>query len=244
MKAILLPVFIEFLLIVPWSLYGQKNCCCGFRNEDISDPRLAGEFFVPDLPPDTLTYFNNIWLIGDIKLTDGGIVRNILLKYNSLLDELFWLENESKRTIKLDKEAVQKFLFHDYQHNTSAYFEKITVKPDLLADSIDVFGELISHDKVSLYQFHAYIVEGREQYYREGVAYQKIKYAPQPVYFFRFMNNKTVGLKELNRKNLYTLSPGIKKEINQFFRENKPENYNDHVWLILLTRLLSSVLVL
>jgi len=34
------------------------------------------------------------------------------------------------------------------------------------------------------------------------------------------MNNKTVGLKELNRKNLYTLSPGIKKEINQFFREN------------------------
>jgi hypothetical protein len=244
MKTILLQVFTMFLLIMPQPLCSQKTCCCGFQDENISEPFLAGELFTPDLPPDTLTYFNNVWLTGDIKLTDGGIVRNKLLKYNGLLDELFWLEDESKRTIKLDKKAIQQFLFRDSQHNTSANFKIITVKPDIITDSVDIFGEEIYRDKVSLYLFHGYIVERREQYYREGIAYQKVKYAPQPVYYFKFMNNKTVGLKELNRKNLYTLSPGIKKEINQFFRENKPGNYKDRVWLILLTRFLSTVLVL
>ena len=241
MKDNLLLVLLILTVINPLPLHGQKNCCCGFPDDNISQPYLSGEFFLPDQQLDTLTYFSNAWLAGDIKLTDGAFVRNKLLKYNGLLDELFWLEDESKRTIKLDKEAIQQFLFRDHQHHTSAYFEKITVRPDIISDSVDIFGEVVCRDKVSLYQFHAYMVEGREQYYREGVAYQKVIYAPQPVYYFRFMNNKTVGLKELNRKSLYALMPGTKKEINQFFRENEPGKYKDRVWLILLTRFLSTL---
>jgi hypothetical protein len=219
----------------------QNNNCCGFPEKQISEPYLTGEFFAPDQPLDTLTFFSNEWLTGDIILGNGGTVRSKFLKYNGLLDELFWLETQSKRTIKLDKEAIQQFIFYDFQHHTSVQFRKITVKQEIISDSTAVFAEEIYRGKVSLYLFHAYDVERRELYYRNGIPYQKVRYTPAPVYYFRLLNNRTIGLKELNRKSLYAFSPGATKEINQFLRNNRPGNYKDHTWLIRLGEFLSTI---
>jgi hypothetical protein len=190
---------------------------------------------------DNTTWFNKEWLLADVYLSNGEIVRNKLLKYSGLLDELLWRQPETSIIIKLDKSAVHRFHFINYQGDTSVYFERLKVKQEMISDSSEIFGEEICRGKLSLYVFHTFFVERSEVSSRAGVHYQNDTYAELPVYYFRFGNNKLVGMKSLNRKSLVALAPDKKDQINRYFKKNKPGKIPDKSVLILLTRFLSSI---
>jgi hypothetical protein len=108
-----------------------------------SEWRLTGELFVPDFTIDSRTNFYTEWESGNIYLSNGIVVRNKLIKYNRLLDQLFWLEPKSNNIIKLDKESILRFHFSDINGDTTVYFRKIKVKRNLVADSVSVFAQEI-----------------------------------------------------------------------------------------------------
>jgi hypothetical protein len=232
-----------FILLMSFQYaHGQTIYCCSSGNSITSDPSLPGILFTSSGAIDNTTWFNKEWLLADIYLSNGEIVRNKLLKYSGLLDELLWRQPETSIIIKLDKSAVQKFHFINNEGDTSVYFERLKVKHDISIDSSEIFGEEIFRGKLSLFVWHTFFIERSEISARAGVHYQNDTYAEFPVYYFRFMNNKIVGMKSLNRKNLVALVPDKKDQINRYYKQNKTGKIPDKIQLIRLTQFLSSIM--
>jgi len=98
---------------------GSRICFCQTNSRNTSnaissESLLSGELFDQSLTPDFATYFNADWLAGDIQLTNGRIARTEKIKYNGLLDELFWNEPLSKQIIKLDRESILQFHYLNF----------------------------------------------------------------------------------------------------------------------------------
>jgi hypothetical protein len=222
-------------------LSGQKNCRCNNIDKTDSEHYLSGELFAPSLPVDAATYFNKEWLSGDILLTNREIVRNKLIKYNGLLDELFWQEPKSKNIIKLDKEAILRFHFQNLNGDTSVYFRKIKVKRNIIADSSEVFGEIVYDGSLSLFVLHTFFIERRELINMNGIPIEKDIYAEEPIYIFRFANNKTFVIKSLKRNSLYAFSRSNKDKIKEFLKANKIGKFINNSYLIRLTKFLSTI---
>lgn len=242
MKAKIVLAFAALQMITFQILFSQRNTSSDNCDLTNSEPYLTGELFAPALPVDATTYFNSEWLSGDIYLSNGEVVRNKLIKYNGLLDELFWQEPKSKNIIKLDKEAILQFHFLNFKGDTSVYFRKIKVKRYVIADSSEVFGEVIYDGSLSLFVLHTFFIERRELINMNGIPYQKDIYAEEPIYYFRFTNNKTFVTKSLNRNSLYAFFPGNKDKIKKFLKANNFSKFINKSYLIRLTQLLESIL--
>jgi len=191
---------------------------------------------------DETTYFSEEWLPGSIFLTNGEIVNNKLIRYNGLLDNLFWLEPKSKRVIMLDKGSVQWFHFLDFQDDSTIYFRKIKIKRDIISDTCEIFAQEVFAGEMSLFVAHNFIVQRKELLHKDGIPYQKAIYEEEPVYYFRYADNKTVGLRFLTRKNLYAIFPESKAQLKQFLRENRQGKIWNHSELIKLAQFLNTLI--
>jgi len=242
MKCFNLLLYSFLLMIISISGYGQGNDCCSIKNQITYGPSLPGELFRPIVSIDNSTWFNKDWLTADIEMANGEIVRNKEVKYSGMLDELLWNEPESNTTVMLDKAAINRFHFINLNGDSSVYFSRLKVKRDLIADSVDIFGEEIFRGELSLYVLHTYFIERREVSAINGIYSENDIYAEVPVYYFKLQNNKIIGFKKLNRKNLYALAPEKEDQINLFFRQNSPGKDFDRSELIKLAQFLNSIL--
>ena len=221
MKTKLILLLLILLRIASLPGYCQTGYNCFDAKVINTEQPLAGELFIPASPPDIETYFNKYWLPGDIWLTDGTVIRNKKIKYNGLLDGLFWLEPASNQTIMLDKEAILKFHFHNFQGDTSVYFRKINIIRNILNDSIEIYGQEIYHGDLSLFVSHAFYLARKEAVKINNSLILKDIYEEEPVYYIKYLNNRVVGFKRFSRKSLYAFVPGKKDQIKKFFKENK-----------------------
>jgi len=222
-------------------LSGQRNTTGENCDLTDSEPYLTGELFAPALPVDATTWLNSEWLSGDIYLSNGEVVRNKLIKYNGLLDELFWQEPKSKNIIKLDKEGILQFHFLNFKGDTSVYFRKIKVKQNIIADSSEVYGEVVYDGSLSLFVLHTFFIERRELVYMNGIPFQKDVYAEEPIYLFRSTNNNTFVTRHLDRKSLIAFSPANKDKIKDFLKTNKNGRSINNSYLFRLTQYLSTM---
>ncbi|MCX6254501.1 MAG: hypothetical protein NTV31_08505 [Bacteroidia bacterium] len=241
MKTKIVLSFAILLIITCQNSYGQRNSSVNTHDSTYSEPCLTGELFAPASIVDATTYFNSAWLSGDIYLSNGEVVRNKLIKYNGLLDELFWQEHKSKNIIKLDKEAILQFHFRNINGDTSVYFRKIKFKRNILADSADVFGQVVYNGSSTLFVIHTFKKEGTELIRKGGSSFEKDVFTEEPIYFFSFANHKTFVIRSLNRNSLYAFSPGNKNRIKEFLKTNKIGKSKNNSYLIRLTQFLSSI---
>jgi hypothetical protein len=223
------------------NLFCQKTSSINNTDSTEGIQSLTGDLFTPDLIIDPTTYFNQEWLAGDIYLSNGEVVRNELIKYNGLLDELFWLEPTSKNVIKLDKEAINQFHFQNYKGDTSVYFRKIKVKKSILTDSALVFGQIVYNGTSKLFVIHPFRKSGTELIHNGGSSLLKDVYEEEPIYIFRFENNKTFVTKSLKRKSLYSFFPGSKDKIKEFLKTNKTGKFINDFYLVRLTQFLDTL---
>ena len=219
MKARIFIIQTFLLALTTGTLYSQISGYCECKDKNKAEPALTGEFV--EIPKDTLTWFRKEWQLGDIMLSDGQISHNVKLKYNGLVDELFWFEPDSRKFVKLDKEAILRFHFLNIKGDTSINFRKIKVKRDILKDSSDVFGQEIYLGNLSLFILHTFYIEQSEVVTTSKGYFQNDTYAEEPVYIFQFRNGRTISLKSLNRNSLYDLIPDKKEQIKQFFKQTK-----------------------
>lgn len=206
-----------------------------------SEPRLSGELFSPASSPDIVTYFNKTWLSGDIWLNDGSIIRNKKIKYNGFLDELFWQEPESNQTIKLDKDNILQFHFHNFQGDTSVYFRKLKVKGNILTDSTNIFAQRMYRGDLSLFVLHTFHLDRTETIEMNKHYFLRDIYKENPVYYIKYLNNKVAEFKSFSRKSLYAFAPDKKDQIKKYFKENKSFVIKKNSELIRLMQFLSSV---
>lgn len=239
MKSRLILVCTISLIITLQSLYCQTDCCCNSTDKFNFERELSGELIALTL--DSITWFNKDWVAGDIFLSDGEIIRNKQIKYNGLLDELFWMEPKSGKPIKLDKEAILKFHFLNLSADTSVYFRKLKVKLDILSDSSEVFVQEIYNGKLSLFVLHTFFVERREMVAKNNIYFEKEFYIEKPGYFLSFTNNRTIALKSLTRKNLYIFIPDKKEQIKQFFKQARSIKIETYPDMLTLMKFLNSI---
>jgi hypothetical protein len=233
--------FFFFLVIVIQNVHCQVSDCCGYKNSIASDASLPGSLYTSAGAINNSTWFNKEWLLSDVYLSNGEVVRNKLLKYSGLPDELFWRQPESNTIVRVDKSAVYRFHFINNQGDTSIYFERLKVKHDISIDSSEIFGEEIFRGKISLYVWHTFLIERSEVSAKSGVFYQNDTYTEVPVYFFRFMDNKTVGAKSLKRKSIAAMFPDKKEQINRYYKQHKPWKTPSKGELGSLTQFLGSI---
>ena len=234
-------VYTIFLIISFQNLAGQKSFSTANIDLKSSELCLTGELFTPDQIIEGTTYFNSEWLPGDIYLSNGEVVRNKLIKYNGLLDELFWQEPKSKNVIKLDKESILQFHFQNLDGDSTVYFRKIKVKKNAVADSSEFFGQVVYEGSLSLFVLHIHKFEKTELFRKDGVLLEKNVYAEEPVYIFRYRNNKTFITRKLNRNSLIAFSPENKNKIVEFLKENGNGIFTNKPGLIMLTRFLGTL---
>lgn len=237
-------IFLAHIIILMFcfqNLFCQKTSSINNTDSNEGISSLTGELFTPDLIVDPTTYFNREWLAGDIYLSNGEVVRNKLIKYNGLLDELFWQEPRSKNVVKLDKEAILQFHFLNLNSDSTVYFRKLKVKKYILADSAEVFGEVVYDGSLSLFILHTYKFEGTELIRKGGSLFEKKVYNEEPIYIFRSANNKTFVAKSLKRKSLYAFSPGNKDKIKDFLKTNKTGKFINNLYLVRLTQFLGTL---
>jgi hypothetical protein len=241
MKAKIIFVYTIVLIFTFQSLQGQKTFSIDNTDIKSSEFCLTGELFTPNQSIEDATYFNSEWLAGDIYLSNGEVVRNKLIKYNGLLDELFWQEPRSKNVIKLDKEAILQFHFLNLNGDSTIYFRKIKVKRSTISDSSEIFGQVIYEGSLSLFILRTYKTAGNELIRQNGNLFEKTNYAEEPIYIFRYADNKTLITKSLSRKRLYAFSPGNKDKIKEFMKVNKPRGIKNISYLRKLTEFLGTL---
>lgn len=239
MKIRLIFVNIIFLIINVQSLSGQVDCYFNVTDKSTYERELSGELFAPTL--DSITWFTQDWVYGDIFLSDGEIIRDKQIKYNGLLDELFWLEPKSGKTIKLDKEGILKFHFLNLDGDTSVYFRKLKLKQDILTDSREVFVQEIYNGKLSLFVLHTFHVERKEIFANNNVYFEREIYLEKPEYFLNFTNKRTVAVKSLTWKNLCIFIPDKKEQIKQFFKLARKVKIESYTHMILLMKFLNYI---
>ncbi|HEY5471017.1 MAG TPA: hypothetical protein VIK07_10890 [Bacteroidales bacterium] len=241
MKTNIIFSIIILLMIAIQNLNGQSRTYLNNSDLNNSEWCLTGELFVPDFTVDARTYFYSEWVSGNIYLSNGEVVRNKLIKYNGLLDQLFWLEPKSNNMIKLDKESILRFHFSDINGDSSVYFRKIKVKRNLVADSVSVFAQEIYCGSSSLFIVHALKENGTELVRKNGILSEEIVYTELPIYFFRFANQKTFVTKSIKRHSLYAFFPENKDKIKEFTKTNNPGMNQDNLYLIRLTKFLGTL---
>lgn len=235
MKTKIITACVILLIFTIQNLSGQQ-AISGYNNDlTDSEPYLTGELFMPGIIADKATYFNSEWLSGDIYLSTGEVARNKLIRYNGLLDELFWQEPRSNNIIKLDKEAIVRFHFLNLNGDTSVWFRKIKFKRSILTDSSEVFGQVICDESSSLLIVHTFKKAANIS------SVEKVVFEEEPVYIFRFPNHKTFVTRSLKRGSLYAFSPGNKDKIKEFLKTNKTGKVADKNYLIRLTMFLSTL---
>jgi hypothetical protein len=234
-------VYTIVLIVTFQSLKGQKSYHKDKVDLTASEVCLTGELFTPDFIVDGTTYFNSEWLPGDIYLSNGEVVKNKLIKYNGLLDELFWQEPKSKNTIKLDKEAILRFHFQNFNGDPAVYFKKIKFRKNNISDSSEVFGQVVNEGNLSLYILHDFKTAGTELIRQNGNLLERTIYVEEPVYVFRLTNNKIFVFKSLNRKKLYSISPANSEKIKEFLKTNRTGEFKDISYLRKLTQFLSTI---
>ena len=239
MKTRIILVYAILLVLTCLTLSGQTYSCCNNTGKLNSGSGLSGELFTKQL--DTLSTFTKYWFSGDIFLVDGEIIRSKYIKYSGLLDELFWFEPNSRKTIKLDKEAILQFRFLNVQGDTSVYFRKIKVKRDIFTDSSENYGQVVFEGGLSLFVLHTYNIIRTEVIRKNGNLFENSIYKEEPIYIFMFAANKTFIVKSLTQKKLGAVVPEKKDLIKGFFKETKLRKIKSYPDMLALMKFLNSI---
>jgi hypothetical protein len=230
------------ILFVHVSLKAQdKSCPCNDVLQRTFETKLQGQVYqgLPGLTGEE--FFNVKHAVGDIYLENGSIAYDKLIRYNGRIDGLLLYPGNSYQEIILDKFFIKKFSFKNFTDKDTLYFEKLRVIKDFGNDSIQIYGQVLYENKLSLYAYRRYISD-QEIIERVGSTqiYKKF-YEPSFVYYFKLPNNKTIGFKSFRKRQLYKLFPENKDLMKKLFRERHQRRFRKEEDLIKIADVLNTM---
>jgi hypothetical protein len=112
--------------------------------------RLLAKTYVNINGTNSKQYYNN-WSDGEVKLVNGDIVKNELLRYNLLLDELLWLRKIDYSTGMVYKNTVEEFTLFNDSSASIARFRKVMLGSWYSSDSAYTYLQVLAEGEVSLF---------------------------------------------------------------------------------------------
>src|SRR5271166_3609546 len=150
--------------------YGIQGIGQSVSIDSMFEPKLSGALFYMTGGTVGKQFYSDDWTNGDIKLHTGEWVFNKKLKYNTLLDEIIWLQVDSFRQVKLEKHFIDEVCFKNI-NGKPVRFIRIRYKSDPLQDTTDIFVEVLTEKKASLVVYRKVIPRGKIIREYNGVSY-------------------------------------------------------------------------
>ncbi len=160
---------------------------------------LPGEIFFPPQAYSGRQFLFDDWKKGDIITQSGKVYTNQLLKYNMLLDELFWLSPGVFNHIMLDRGFINKFTI-DIDGGQPLTFQKIPVKNPITGADAMQFAQQLYKGDLELYVTHHKRISARSEVVRTGetVSHQRILQKTQS-YYLKNTSGEIVQLRPSRR---------------------------------------------
>jgi hypothetical protein len=127
-----------------------RICDTAISAERMFGARLLAKTYVNTNGTNSKQYYNN-WSNGEVKLVNGDIVKNELLRYNLLLDELLWLRKIDYSTGMVYKNTVEEFTLFNDSSASIARFKKAQLQSWYSSDSAYTYLQVLAEGKVSLF---------------------------------------------------------------------------------------------
>lgn len=237
-----------FLIIIIFAVFflsataqDAQPCLCDEEINDVFEPKLSGEIYQPLTSFVGEEFFNIHYVKGDIVLNNGEIITNKLIRYNGRIDGLlFWAPNGQE--ILLDNYFIKEFCLKNYNSNPKIFFKKIKVIKEFGSDTMEVFGQVLYQNKLSLYVFRHYVHDMDVIKYVGNTRGSVSSYSPSPIYYFQIPNHKTIGFKRFKKRDLYMLFPGKKDTIKKIFKEKHQHRFRKEEDLIRIAEILNPII--
>lgn len=143
-----------FILSIPSVIFSQEdNTICDTSTAHVDKmlgAKLLAKTFVNTMVSNNDQFYNN-WTNGNVTLSDGSVVKNELLRYNSFIDELLWLRKRDYSAGIIYKTTVREFVFYDEKNNPVAKFKNLNVRNWYSLDSSYTYLQVLTEGKISLY---------------------------------------------------------------------------------------------
>jgi hypothetical protein len=189
------------MLLVSVNLCGQNASL-----DSLFEPRLCGSIYQISPGFKGSQFYNKEWADADILLSDGELVGNKLLRYNGFIDEVIWKNNVDQTEVKLEKHFISDFTFKNYQ-GKSIRFKRIQAKLPGIADSAEIFAEVLAESKSSCYAYRKIVVEGYDLKTVNGLTYISDNLVAQPQYFLVLPDKQIVVFRRISKHSILNILP-------------------------------------
>ena len=202
----LLLLFQAFLTLNSGAQVEYDSCNASSGQAWDFEVKLMGKAFVNKYPGRNILFYKS-WMPGELQMSDGAIVKNKILVYNCLLDELIWMRARDNEQVVLNKKTIAGFTLYDPDHQKIAEFKKITLKDKFAADSSDTYIQVLVKGRLTLYVERKVIFlentnefQSRDQYFllKDGGLYDLV---PNRWSLFRLMGEDGAKMKTIVRQN-------------------------------------------
>lgn len=204
-----------------------------------SEP-LAGEITRPVEGLIGSQYYINEWLNGDVTLINGAVARDKKLRYNGLLDEVFWLHEESLQHIKLDRHLISEFCLTLPDSGDSLLFRRIETDALRLSRTGDIFVQVLYDDVISLYAYRRIARRGDVVEKRGRARIMLTEIEPAHIYFFILPDKKVVTLENISRRSVYRAFREKRNELGRYLRIKNMDTADDE-FLIETAKILKEI---
>jgi len=196
-----------------------ETACCQQNSESFFDPRLSGRLFINDSKILGNQFLLKDWFKSEIKFKNGIILRDKYLNYNGYLDKFIWV-NDINLTVVLDDYDISEISIYT-DSLESMVFKKILFKNDYQNDSVPIFAQLISFDRIKLYAYHQIVKDGSVEISNDKGVYRKIRVEYKPIYFFVFPDGTQVKFSKLsNRKIIDSFGENLQEIVKKTIKIN------------------------
>jgi hypothetical protein len=232
------------ILLVACTAYIHSNgqetalCRCDSLYGEIVEPKLTGDLFLEQKTGTVSPFYIDDWLDGTIQLSNDGTVKNKNLKYNGHIDRVIW-QTMNLQQVKLDKESVEAFTLYDKVQHLSYVFQKITIKEELAADSINVYAQLLYKNNISLYAYRKVVLTRTNE--EQKNRYITEVYEKRTFYYIKFPDNKTSGFRRISKRNILKLFPEKKDQVINLLSAAKQHKFKTEEDLIQVAELLNRI---
>jgi hypothetical protein len=197
------------ILFVGFGLKAQQGCECSSAEEYglwIRDGLIGAEYNNPVTGYKGNQYLQD-WTYGDVKLINGEVIREVILRYDRYSDDLLWLRKGDYRKGVLNKEIITGFVLRNDWNKTQVTFTKRKIDLPWL-DSTEVFLQVMVEGPVSMYVYR--------KVKEEAVQYNLID---NTKYIIEYEGKDHVIA--LRRKSLLELPFIVKAEMKKVIRRNR-----------------------
>ena len=103
---------------------------------------LTGEIFTPTVNYSGNAWYSSGWVNGTVETINGVVYTGQQLRYNMLLDQLFWLSPNANRRVMLDKNTIKSFML-EMEGEVMHSFRKIYLPDPVTGTLQGIFARIL-----------------------------------------------------------------------------------------------------